>query len=77
MKKPELEGRVILNFTISADGSVAKSKTYRTTMNDEATEACLNSQMKLLRFPQPKGRGIVIAKYPSFSAQTDGHNQGE
>ncbi len=64
VKDPNLKGKVTLNFTISADGSVAKSSTYKTTLKNSNAEGCMNSQMKMLRFPEPKGGGIVIVKYP-------------
>ena len=48
---------------------MAKGTTYKTTLNNSAAESCMNNQMKLLRFPEPKGGGIVIVKYPFvFSA---------
>ena len=61
---PDLKGQVTLNFTISGTGSVAKSSTYRTTLNSANAETCMNQQMKMLKFPEPKGGGIVIVKYP-------------
>jgi hypothetical protein len=68
-KDPSLHGKVTLNFTISGDGSVSKSSTYKTTLNNETVEACLNEQMKRIRFPTPEGGAIVIVKYPfAFSA---------
>ena len=64
VKNPELKGKVTLNFTISKTGSVAKSSTHNTTLSNAAAEACMNQQMKTLKFPEPKGGGIVIVKYP-------------
>ena len=64
VKNPELKGKVTLNFTISKTGSVAKSTTYKTTLKSASAEACMNQQMKMLKFPEPKGGGIVIVKYP-------------
>ena len=63
-KNPELKGKVTLNFTISKTGSVAKSSTYKTTLGNATAEACLNQNMMNLQFPEPKGGGIVIVKYP-------------
>jgi hypothetical protein len=68
VKDPSLQGKVTLNFTISQDGSVAKSKTHTsgTTLNDGKVHACMNSQMKSLKFPEIKGppTAIVMVKYP-------------
>jgi hypothetical protein len=64
VEDPGLEGKVTLNFTIAADGSVSKSKTYKTTIDNAAVESCMNRQMMKLEFPEPKGGGIVIVKYP-------------
>jgi hypothetical protein len=68
VKDPGLQGKVTLNFTISKDGSVAKSKTHTsgTTLNNGTVQSCMNAQMKALRFPELKGppTAIVMVKYP-------------
>jgi hypothetical protein len=69
VKDPGLQGKVTLQFTISANGTVAKSTTNKTTLKNPTAESCMNQQMKMLKFPEPKGGGIVIVKYPFvFSA---------
>ena len=67
-KNPSLHGKITVNFTISPSGSVHKATTYQTTMANSAVESCINRQLKMFKFPQPKGGGIVIAKYPFIFA---------
>ena len=68
-KNPGLKGKVTLNFTISNTGSVAKSSTSKTSLANATVEACLNQQMKMLKFPEPRGGGVVIVKYPLVFTQ--------
>ena len=63
-KNPEIGGRVVINFIISASGDVSSSKVQRTTMNNMEVETCVAEQIKKIKFPKPKGGGIVIVNYP-------------
>lgn len=63
-KKPDLEGRVIVRFTVSKDGDVTEAQTQETTMNHPPTEDCINTAVKTWKFPKPQGGGIVIISYP-------------
>ena len=63
-KDPELFGRIVINFTISGTGAVSQSRINRTTMGNQAVENCVANQIRTIRFPAPKGGGIVIVNYP-------------
>jgi low affinity Fe/Cu permease len=63
-KDPKLFGRIVINFIISATGAVSSSKVQRTTMGNATVESCVADQIKKIRFPAPKGGGIVIVNYP-------------
>lgn len=57
----ELSGKVVVAFTIGANGSVASATIKRTTLGSPPAEACIVAEIKKLRFP-PKGPASVT--YP-------------
>ena len=64
-KNPKLSGgRVVINFIISASGDVSSAKVQRTTLGNAEVEKCIAEQIKKIKFPKPKGGGIVIVNYP-------------
>ncbi|HQJ59832.1 MAG TPA: AgmX/PglI C-terminal domain-containing protein [bacterium] len=63
-KSPNLFGRISITFIIGGNGSVSTSKVSRTTMKSEPVESCVASVIKQIRFPKPKGGGIVTVNYP-------------
>ena len=63
----DLAGRVMVNFTISADGKVTESKIDKTTLRNEAAEKCIVEAVRTWEFPKPKG-GIVTVTYPFLLA---------
>ena len=63
-KNPELVGRVVFNFIISESGDVSSVKVHRTTLGSAEVENCVAEQIKKIKFPAPKGGGIVIVNYP-------------
>ncbi|MCB9765684.1 MAG: AgmX/PglI C-terminal domain-containing protein [Alphaproteobacteria bacterium] len=63
-KDPELGGKVVMKFVITKDGTVTKAAPKVSTLGNQAAEACLTSRLLDLRFPEPKGGGIVIVSYP-------------
>ena len=68
-RDPSLEGKVVVKFTIAGDGSVAKAGIKRSSLGSAAVESCITSRFHTMRFPEPKGNGIVIVSYPfMFSA---------
>jgi len=71
-KDPKLFGRIVINFIISKTGSVSSSKVNRTTMGNKTVEKCVANQIKKIRFPKPKGGGIVIVNYPFVFKHSEG-----
>lgn len=64
IKNPNLEGKIHVWFRIEATGRVYQSRISQTTMNNDRVEECLSQRVKLLRFPSPKGGGVVDVNYP-------------
>lgn len=71
-KDPKLFGRIVINFIISGTGAVSSSKVNRTTMGNQNVESCVADQIKKIRFPSPKGGGIVIVNYPFVFKHSEG-----
>ena len=63
LKDPGLAGKVVLEWTIGANGRVAAAKTKSSTLRNASVEACILSNLKGWTFPAPKG-GVVIITYP-------------
>jgi len=63
-KDPKIFGKIVINFVIAKTGRVSTSKVKRTTMGNRNVESCVATQIKKIRFPKPKGGGIVIVNYP-------------
>lgn len=63
-KKPELEGRIVVNFIIDGSGKVSSAKINRTTINNETIGNCIVEVTKKIQFPAPEGGGTVIVNYP-------------
>ncbi|MFT3840587.1 MAG: AgmX/PglI C-terminal domain-containing protein [Myxococcaceae bacterium] len=62
-KKPSLEGKVVLKFTIGTAGTVTAATVASTTMNDATVESCLVTQMKKVKFAvHPKT--VTEVNYP-------------
>lgn len=64
VKSPNLMGRVMVQFTISAQGSVLASLVQSSTMNNVPTEQCIAAAVRRWEFPKPQGGGIVVVTYP-------------
>ena len=62
--KPNLRGRVIIQFTISPTGQVVMSVVQKSTLRNRKVETCIAMAVRRWLFPKPKGGGIVIVSYP-------------
>lgn len=56
---PELEGRVIVEFTITGDGAVGPAALQSTTLADDAVARCMLKAVRSWTFPRPRGGGTV------------------
>jgi TonB family protein len=69
----DLRGRLIVNFVIAANGTVAMSRVGESTLSDDAVESCVASAVRRWAFPKPEGGGIVTVAYPfTFHAAGSG-----
>jgi FHA domain len=64
MKKPDLGGRILVQFTISGGGQVLSSVLQSSTMSNTRVEMCTVQAVRRWEFPKPLGGGIVIVSYP-------------
>ncbi|MBU0550542.1 TonB family protein [Myxococcota bacterium] len=62
--KRDLEGKIVVKFTISGTGSVIAASIAETTMRNANVESCLTKKIQRWAFPAPKGGGIVTVRYP-------------
>ena len=62
-KRPNLAGRVVLDATIGAAGTIVSSKIASSTLDDRAVEGCIVASSRRWRFPRSAG-GIVNFTYP-------------
>ncbi|HUU03928.1 MAG TPA: AgmX/PglI C-terminal domain-containing protein [Myxococcota bacterium] len=60
---PNLQGKVVMEWTIATSGSVSVVKTKNNTMASPAVAMCISAKIKGWKFPKPKG-GIVVVSYP-------------
>ncbi len=67
---PNLAGKVSVYFTIAPTGSVASASVRETSLNDTKVEDCVTKVMTSLKFPQPRGGGVVVVTYPFVFAAT-------
>jgi hypothetical protein len=69
-KNPKLFGKVVTKFVIAKDGTVSQATTKNTTMKNPLVESCVVTRFERMRFPPPRGGGIVVVSYPFvFHAQ--------
>lgn len=66
---PELVGKIAVTFVIMPDGAVATVRIVETSIRNPAVEACIARAMLGWRFPEPKGRGVVVITYPFILEQ--------
>jgi TonB family protein len=62
-RNPNLQGRVMVQFTISPTGSVVASIVQSSTMGNPIVEQCIAAAVRRWEFPKPQG-GIVVVTYP-------------
>jgi len=63
-RKPELAGKLTVDFTVGPDGHVSGSEIQAgSTVGDATVEACIQSTVLKWLFPKPDG-GSVAVSYP-------------
>lgn len=63
-REPELGGKVVVKFVIDRYGAVSTSNVKSSSMEHPGVEKCVADRFFRMRFPKPKGEGIVIVSYP-------------
>lgn len=63
-KKPNLSGRVSMNFIIGPSGSVSTAKISNSSLGHAPVENCIRDRLKTWKFPQPHGGVNVKVNYP-------------
>ncbi len=61
-KRPTLSGKLVVGFTIQADGRVAGARADE-SMGDAEVDRCVVGALASIRFPRPRG-GVVSVRYP-------------
>ena len=64
LKKPDLAGKVVLRFTIGADGAIDEVSVSDNGTGNAPLSACLVEAAKRMEFPPPEGGGDVEVTYP-------------
>lgn len=65
-----LSGRLTAKFTIAGNGGVVAVNIEGSTLRNTGIEQCLIRHIMTWSFPEPRGGGLVIVKYP-FVFQSD------
>lgn len=77
-RDPRREGRVVVRWTIDAEGNVASAEVIETTLNAPSVEQCIVGVIRRLRFPEPPGGGVIHVTYPFILRNEDGqHRRGQ
>jgi hypothetical protein len=53
---------VVVKYTVRGNGAVARAEIVSSALGDAGAEACLTDAFAAMRFPKPKGGGIVIVR---------------
>lgn len=70
-RRPDLEGRVVLKFSIEKTGMVVSVKVAETSLYDRPTEACIAQAAMKWVFPKSAGDGLVTVSYPFILKSAD------
>ncbi len=70
-RHPNLQGKLSIRFTIAPDGRVAKVALQESTLHNGDAEGCVQNVVGSLRFPKPRGGGVVVVSYPFLFAQSN------
>lgn len=75
LRRPELEGRMTLRFTVSPAGYVDTLNLESSELNAPEVEECVMGEVRRIHFPPPAGGGVVEVTYP-FRFQLAGEPPG-
>jgi metallo-beta-lactamase class B len=63
-RRPNLAGRINVQFTIAASGKVIASVLAKSTLGNARVETCAVEAVRGWEFPKVRGGGVVIVEYP-------------
>jgi len=64
VRKPELQGRLVVRFTIAPTGRVLAAAPQSSTLMMASVESCVVQAVQRWQFPQPAGGGLAMVSYP-------------
>jgi hypothetical protein len=67
--RPDLEGRLAVQFVIIGTGIVQVAATKTSDLHDPIVEQCVVNAVRRWIFPQPEGGGVVKVTYPFVMQQ--------
>jgi len=73
LKRPDLAGKVVVEFTIGADGAVTTTRIASDTMQLPVVGECLRAAISSWRFPKPRNGGEVQVAYPFVFSSPSSH----
>jgi metallo-beta-lactamase class B len=62
--KPDLAGKIRVQFTIAPSGQVVASSLAASTLGNARVESCTVAVVRRWQFPKPLGGGFVVIVYP-------------
>lgn len=70
-KNKKLGGELVIKFTVTGKGDVISAVTVGGDFRHPMLEACITKRIRRWVFPEPRGGGIVVVRYPfRFSSGT-------
>ncbi len=65
-KNPSLEGKVVVEWVIAADGYVSAASIKLSTLNDDVVQKCVVDKIMVMKFPSPPVGTTASVSYPFF-----------
>ncbi len=69
LRNNKLKGKLIMEWTIVSTGKVTLVKTRFNSMHSSKVARCVSKSIKKMRFPSPRGGGLVEVEYPFLFEQ--------
>ena len=64
IRSPDLEGKLMVNFTIAGTGMVKSTEVKSSTLPDPRLDDCILRRLATWKFPNPRGGIDVAVTYP-------------
>ncbi len=63
LKDPSVRGRIVMQWTLGADGMPTATAVLKDTLSDPRVSRCIKAKARAWRFPAPSG-GVSVITYP-------------